>query len=1266
MNKTRHQMRLAMWALVLVLLVQTIAVTIPSNVAYAQGMDRNSVVTKMEENLILKSDGTVWAWGDNNFGQIGNGTFQASDYPEQIKSLSNVIDISMESSVSLALKKDGTVWSWGAYNMIAPDDGTLLGSINPIPVQVQGISDVKAIVAGTASGFALKSDGTVWSWGLNMRGELGNGTYRASENPTQVKELSDVVAIESHSTNLFALKSDGTVWAVGDNTFKQLGTAVTRGFHNVPVQINGLDNVKAIRSYGSKLFAIKNDGTLWALGANQYGEIGVNANTEKVDVPVQIPLPLPVVQVQIGGMHAEALLSDGTVWAWGSNSNNALANGERDLKGNERIDTPAQVKNLKNVKRLIATSVAEKQDGTVWTWGSVYLTFYKGSMNITKEPVQAYWDTIGVLAPDAFVKPKPYNPADVTLLPSQAAKAARNYDNVAIAAGWDTSLALKSDGTVWQWSINGYSQSDLSTAILAETPVQVPGLTNIKAISISWKHALALKSDGTVWQWGINEDSKCSIRQYQCLGTSKVPTQVPNLTDVVQIAAGTEHMLALKSDGSVWAWGLNDKGQLGYGTTTSSATPVQVSGLSNVESIAAADDASGVVKKDGTVWVWGDNFYGQLLGNTGKLTFTTTPTQITQLSGVKALQLNWAHNVALMKDGSIWTWGLNDYGYLGDGTWNKRETPAKISGASNVKSIASDNYTLALRNDGTLLTWGLSVGSDDIASTTPIPIEGITNVKAVAAGVHHGLILLDDGSIWDLGQDGYYGRQPVQVQWVPIEIPGFFTGSSPDSSIVVPPTSSTTNDTDFVMVEAGDVVSAALKKDGTVWHWGLIINREQPVQVQGLSNVKSISVGRDFVLAVKQDGTVWAWGNNDMGQFGDQSLPSSDIPVQVKGLSNVKEVNAGYSYSRAVKNDGTVWVWNVNWYNDDYSQFRLTQVRDMNDITSIFTEFDTSMVVNSDGTIYRVFGLGTGMLPEPVVYTEIPSIKAIYEGGLGTTILDAQGNVWQWENNTSPQKVTGLTNIVSISKGLSHTLALKGDGTVWAWGDNYSGQLGDGTMIDRDKPIQVSGLKDVVMISAGDAHSLALTSDGKVWGWGDNDFGQLGTDDRKEVLVATPISLGTNALEPDTTTDVPTTVVASPTKSQVLINNKPVAFEAYNINNNNYFKLRDLAAALGQTEKSFEVVWDSKANSIKLYSNKPYTKVGGELVASTKTTKKTATLTRSSLLLDDQSISLTAYQINGNNYFKLRDIAALFDFGVTWNGAKNMIEIETNKSYVSE
>ena len=142
-------------------------------------------------------------------------------------------------------------------------------------------------------------------------------------------------------------------------------------------------------------------------------------------------------------------------------------------------------------------------------------------------------------------------------------------------------------------------------------------------------------------------------------------------------------------------------------------------------------------------------------------------------------------------------------------------------------------------------------------------------------------------------------------------------------------------------------------------------------------------------------------------------------------------------------------------------------------------------------------------------------------------------------------------------------------------------------------------------------------------------------------------------------------LVATPTSATVIVNGKPVAFDAYNIEGSNYFKLRDVAFALSGTAKQFDAVWDGERNAISLISGKPYTVEGGEM-AGKGSGNKTPVLTNSKIYLDGKEVKFTAYNIDGNNYFKLRDIGEAFDFSLVWDGASNTISIDTNKAYDSQ
>ena len=256
--------------------------------------------------------GTVLAWGDNVDGQLGNGTFTTSNTPVEVSGLTGVTAIAAGGAFnhhSLALKSDGTVWAWGANSAGQLGNGSFTGSNTP--VQTSGINGVTAIAGGQLHSLALKSDGTVWAWGFNLDGQLGNGTNTTTypyglDTPVQVLGLTGVIAIAGGGAHSLALKSDGTVWAWGQNNKGQLGNGSFTG-SNTPVQTSGISGVTAIAGGVSHSLALKSDGTVWAWGYNLDGELGNGTYTDS-NTPVEVSGLSGVTVIAGGGFHSLALV----------------------------------------------------------------------------------------------------------------------------------------------------------------------------------------------------------------------------------------------------------------------------------------------------------------------------------------------------------------------------------------------------------------------------------------------------------------------------------------------------------------------------------------------------------------------------------------------------------------------------------------------------------------------------------------------------------------------------------------------------------------------------------------------------------------------------------------------------------------------------------------------------------------------------------------------------------------------------------------------
>ena len=318
-----------------------------------------------EHSARLKPDGTVWSWGRNSSGQLGDGTTTQRNSPVKVLGLSGVTALATGQSHTVALLQDGTVWVWGANSYGQLGDGTTTQRNSP--VQVPGLSGIIAISAGESHTAALRQDGTVWTWGWNRYGQLGDGTTTQRNSPMQVPGLSGVTAIETGYTRTLALHQDGTLWAWGDNDNGRLGDGTTT--HRAsPVKVPGLGNLIAISAGMVHTLALRQDGTVWTWGANNHGQLGDGTNIDRAS-PVQVPGLSGVTAISSGFSHAVVLRQDGTLWGWGYNYYGQLGDG---TVGDSR-PSPVRGPDLSGVTTLVAGAyhtLALRADGTLWAWGA--------------------------------------------------------------------------------------------------------------------------------------------------------------------------------------------------------------------------------------------------------------------------------------------------------------------------------------------------------------------------------------------------------------------------------------------------------------------------------------------------------------------------------------------------------------------------------------------------------------------------------------------------------------------------------------------------------------------------------------------------------------------------------------------------------------------------------------------------------------------------------------------------------------------------------
>ncbi len=289
-----------------------------------------SVSAGQSFTLFLKNDSTVWACGDNAFGQLGNGTNTSNNVAIQIPSLNNIIAISAGYKHSLFLKNDGTVWACGANTYASILGGGMLGdgtqTNRKVPVQVHGLTNVAAISGGASFSLFLKKDGTVWSCGSNYFGQLGTGGFPLTSvtTPGKINSLSGIRGVSAGFDHSLFLKNDGSVYGAGLNICGEMGDGTT-GNKNIPIKIPGISEVVAVDAGSDHFVYLKNDGTVWASGINGEGELGDGSGFDKHKV----------IQTGISGVNAIAAgdyfslyaKSDSTVWACGLNTYSQLGDG---------------------------------------------------------------------------------------------------------------------------------------------------------------------------------------------------------------------------------------------------------------------------------------------------------------------------------------------------------------------------------------------------------------------------------------------------------------------------------------------------------------------------------------------------------------------------------------------------------------------------------------------------------------------------------------------------------------------------------------------------------------------------------------------------------------------------------------------------------------------------------------------------------------------------------------------------------------------------
>ncbi len=1184
-----------------------VAVNTVAGTSILYGKTVTALAAGNQHSLALCSDGTVAAWGANNNGQLGDNSTFPHSVPVAVNTTSGtsaifgrvVTSLAAGDSHSIALCSDGTVVAWGAnnYGQLGDNSGTQRNA----PVNVNTASGVSALfgkfVTAIATGYfnslALCSDGSVTAWGENGNGQVGDNTNIYRSAPAAVNTNSGTSALAGkHVSGLGASGSSSSHFvAAYGTTAPEIAVEVLE-----PSVMPLVDNANTldygITPYGVRTFRIRNEGGLPLNGVS--GTLS-DTNVEAFSIS-QPPSSIPpggtaIIQVVFASETAGAKsakleissndsdenpfrialtgtrpsLSDLTatfssasdipLTAFGFNASGIALNTTLNFAPNPGTNLTVirntgtnfirgQFSNAPNGATLNLT-----YNGTIYP----FVAWYYGGAG---RDLVLLWPYTGLTAWGSNNRGQlGDNSPTQRNAPSfvEQSGALNGKTIVQVVCGGSHTLALTSEGKVYAWGYNFYGQLGINSTSDSYAPVAVNadagssalfGKTVI-AIGAGSIHSLAMCSDGTIVGWGDNSygqlgDNTTTQRNTPVAVNTASGTSALFGKTVTAVAAGGFHSLAVCSDGTVAAWGSNNYGQLGDNTSMPHYAPVAVNTTSGtsalfgktVTAVAGGGSHSLALCSDGAVVAWGDN-NGQLGNNSGTWSFapvavnTTSGTSALFSKAVTAISAGGKHSVALCSDGTVAAWGENFYGQLGDNTNtypNTRNVPTAVNTTTGISALysktaiaiaAGSAHSLTLCSDGTLATWGdNSYGQLGDNTTTqrraPVTVNTANGISVLSGRI---VKAINSSGTQSGHSTAVYGLLPPKIE-----------------------------------IEVLEPVLTALADNANTLDYGAVLSGVRTIRIRNTGEAPLIGISAaltgvnssDFAIASPTSMTI-SGGNSTTFQVafspGSDGLKnaalviaSSDAsqPLFHIALTGMKQSSTSIAATLNTPNDvplatsglnasGLTLDLTLNFTPSPGTNLTIVRNTGLGFINGAFTNAPNGATVNLtyNGKTYPFIAWYYGGDGNDLVllwpYTGIAAWGQNTYGQLGE---DATVNYFTPKAVDQTGVLAGKT-IVQLVCGGSHSLALSSEGKVYSWGDNGSGQLGDNTTTRRNKPVEVNTAngtsalfgKNVIAIAAGEAHSLALCSDGTVAAWGLNYLGQIG--DNTTTSRNTPVLVNT-------------------------------------------------------------------------------------------------------------------------------------------------------------
>lgn len=1004
-------------------------------------------------SLFLKSNGTIQACGTNSVGQLGNGTTTNSTALVTVSGISTATAVAAGLGSSYALLADSSVVAWGSNFYGQLGDGT--NTMRTSPVSVLGLPKIVAISAGAYHALFLGANGAVYSVGYNAMGQLGNGSTTNSNTVVRITALdSNNTKISGGSYHSIVLKTTGNIYTFGYNGYGQLGDATFTN-RTSPTYISSVSNVMDICAspFYHTLILLSN-GTVLSTGYNGYGQLGDGTTTNRSSF-VTVSGLAGVTYIDAGINYSMFQVNDSTFYSCGENAYGQLGDGTTTQRNTvvERFHYCRDYRSVIKFTRKL--SITNGNSGLICQ--NNYINFFG---------TNAY-------GAQGFGNSNTNALAKIYSLKTALQVRTHNYNT----------FFLGSDSFVYGAGYNANGNLGNGTIVNSDTFVRLTALGKARQIAINEYSAAAITQNGELKTWGYNAFGQ--LGDGTTINKSS-PISITLPDQVANVVFGEFHLVILLKNGMVYTAGYNGYGQLGDGTTTSRYTPVFIRSLGQDNiGIAAGNNHTLVLKSDGTVRAFGFNSHGQL--GDGTTTNRVTPVTCSSLSGIIAISANGRHSMALHNTNGVYTFGNNTNGQLGDGTTTSRNTAVLMNKSAGAKEIYAGlgNCSFQLgdtsfwssgrKSDHQFGDNGPNLYSDtveEIATACPTAaVSGVVQRGNFSAGFSILSFACKDSLARGLGYNasGQLGcgntatQATVIVATVPAKVKQISTNGYHTLYL-------TTN---------GQVYASGLNSYGQLGD-GTTVNRSTPVLISGLSNIVAISTGLNHSLALDYAGKVYTWGYNAYGALCDGTFTDKSTPTLVLVDKEFTAIEAGGYSTYLLQRNGWVWSSGYNAYGQ-LGTNSLTNVatpslvrrlgKDTRQISSFYFHV---LFLQKNGTI-KTCGINTGgslgngttiSSAIPVAVSGITTAIFVSAGFENSYAVLSNGTVSSWGSNFSgqlgdgtttsssvPVSMSGINNAITVTGGYYSVHVNCGDSTIKSCGLNDYYQLGDSTVTNRNTPV---------------------------------------------------------------------------------------------------------------------------------------------------------------------------------------------------------------------